>query len=115
MALLRGVNVGGHRRVPMANLRTGLTDAGLTDVATYLQSGNAVFSGGPDEEQVVVALVRSVVQDACGVRRRGRRAERCLWHGQGSGRSRLQVDAPGAVATARNWRTVMALARLAAG
>jgi len=45
VALLRGINVGGHRRVPMAELRTVLTDQlGLTDVASYIHSGNVVFS-----------------------------------------------------------------------
>ena len=42
-ALLRGVNVGGNNRVPMADLRVLLDDLGCADVTTYLQSGNAVF------------------------------------------------------------------------
>jgi uncharacterized protein (DUF1697 family) len=42
VALLRAVNVGGTR-LPMADLRTLLEGLGLTDVRTYLQSGNAVF------------------------------------------------------------------------
>jgi uncharacterized protein (DUF1697 family) len=42
--LLRGVNVGGHRRVPMAQLREMLTAAGFTDVQTLLQSGNAIVA-----------------------------------------------------------------------
>ena len=42
-ALLRGINVGGNNRVPMAELRVLLGDLGCTDVVTYLQSGNAVF------------------------------------------------------------------------
>ena len=37
------------------------------------------------------------------------------WYGAGAGRSRLALDAPGAVLTARNWRTVTALAALAGG
>ena len=44
VALLRGVNVGGHRRVPMAELRAALKGLGLQDIATYLASGNAVFT-----------------------------------------------------------------------
>lgn len=43
-ALLRGINVGGARKVPMARLRALLEDLGFTEVATYLQSGNAVFA-----------------------------------------------------------------------
>lgn len=42
-ALLKGVNVGGNRKIPMADLRDFLTTLGLTDVKTLLASGNAVF------------------------------------------------------------------------
>ena len=44
VALLRGINVGGKRPVPMADLRETFTAAGFGDVATYIQSGNVVFS-----------------------------------------------------------------------
>ncbi|MEU9299600.1 DUF1697 domain-containing protein [Streptomyces sp. NPDC048269] len=43
-ALLRGINVGGSKKVPMAELRSVLEGLGHGDVQTYLQSGNAVFS-----------------------------------------------------------------------
>jgi len=43
VVLLRGVNVGGHRKVPMAELRGLLSGLGCTEVRTYIQSGNAVF------------------------------------------------------------------------
>ena len=43
VALLRGVNVGKAKRVPMAELRALLAGLGYTDVATLLNSGNAVF------------------------------------------------------------------------
>jgi uncharacterized protein (DUF1697 family) len=43
VALLRGVNVGKAKRVPMAELRDLLTGLGYTGVATVLNSGNAVF------------------------------------------------------------------------
>ncbi|MFF4266332.1 DUF1697 domain-containing protein [Streptomyces virginiae] len=43
-ALLRGINVGGNKKVPMAELRSLLEGLGHGDVRTYLQSGNAVFS-----------------------------------------------------------------------
>ena len=41
--LLRGVNVGGHKRVPMADLRQLLEGLGYARVRTLLNSGNAVF------------------------------------------------------------------------
>lgn len=52
-ALLRGINVGGRRKVPMAELRELIAGLGWTGVRTHLQSGNAVFTvpsgqdGGP--------------------------------------------------------------------
>jgi uncharacterized protein (DUF1697 family) len=42
-ALLKGVNVGGNRKLPMADLRGFLTDLGYADVRTLLASGNAVL------------------------------------------------------------------------
>jgi uncharacterized protein (DUF1697 family) len=40
VVLLRGINVGRHRRVMMADLRAALAVAGYPDVETYVQSGN---------------------------------------------------------------------------
>ncbi|MFD8226403.1 DUF1697 domain-containing protein [Streptomyces massasporeus] len=62
-ALLRGINVGGSRKVPMADLRTLLADLGLDDVRTYLQSGQAVFaSGHGDEESLAGEIARAIEQ-----------------------------------------------------
>lgn len=51
VALLRGINVGGNKKIAMADLRQLLTGLGYTDVVTHLQSGNAVFTatGKPDK------------------------------------------------------------------
>jgi uncharacterized protein (DUF1697 family) len=46
VALLRGINVGGRNLVPMARLRTAFEEHGLTDVRTYIQSGNVLFGAG---------------------------------------------------------------------
>lgn len=43
VAFLRGINVGGHHKVPMADLRQLLTDLGYQQVRTLLNSGNVVF------------------------------------------------------------------------
>lgn len=50
VALLRGVNVGGGNKVPMAELRTLAASLGWQDVESYIASGNLVFSadGDPD-------------------------------------------------------------------
>lgn len=44
IALIRGINVGGHKKIKMADLRQLFTSLGLRDVRTVLQSGNAVFT-----------------------------------------------------------------------
>lgn len=46
--LLRGVNVGKHNRIAMADFRSLLADVGATDVRTLLQSGNAVVTAEPE-------------------------------------------------------------------
>jgi uncharacterized protein (DUF1697 family) len=46
VALLRGINVGGKHRVPMATLRELFVAAGATEVETYIQSGNVVYTAG---------------------------------------------------------------------
>ncbi|MEV7521087.1 DUF1697 domain-containing protein [Streptomyces sp. NPDC091371] len=56
-ALLRGINVGGKKKVPMAELRSVLEGLGHGDVQTYLQSGNAVFSSA---EKDPAALAREL-------------------------------------------------------
>ena len=71
VALLRGINVGGHNRVPMPELRALMTELGHTDVATYIQSGNAVFtSQGADTGQLADELEQAIagrLDVSCGV------------------------------------------------
>lgn len=58
IALLRGINVGKAKRVPMAELRNLLTELGYSDVATLLNSGNAVFraeKGAPAKHAAQIA------------------------------------------------------------
>ena len=63
VALLRGVNVGGRNRVPMADLRRLVAELGCRDVATYVQSGNVVFSAGDaDAGRLAQALERAIAE-----------------------------------------------------
>ncbi|MEV6738376.1 DUF1697 domain-containing protein [Streptomyces sp. NPDC051104] len=63
-ALLRGINVGGNRKLPMARLRELLTGLGHTGVATYLQSGNAVFTADHgDEDSLATELEEAIEKD----------------------------------------------------
>ncbi|AKZ58856.1 hypothetical protein SAM23877_5811 [Streptomyces ambofaciens ATCC 23877] len=60
-ALLRGINVGGAKKVPMAELRALLTSLGHDRVSTYLQSGQAVFaSDGGDAESLAAELSSAI-------------------------------------------------------
>ncbi|GGY16229.1 hypothetical protein GCM10010384_22860 [Streptomyces djakartensis] len=65
-ALLRGINVGGGRKVPMAELRTLLTGLGHGDVGTYLQSGQAVFSSAHGDEGSLAAEIARAVEEHFG-------------------------------------------------
>ena len=44
IALLRGINVGGHRKIKMVELKALFERLGLADVVTYIQSGNVIFT-----------------------------------------------------------------------
>ena len=68
VALLRGVNVGGNRKVPMARLRELCTQAGLCDVRSYIASGNLVFTAPHDSASEVEDLVAGVIADEHGFR-----------------------------------------------
>ena len=48
--LLRGINVGGHGKLPMADLRALLEDLGAGTARTHIQSGNAVVASAVDPE-----------------------------------------------------------------
>lgn len=43
IALIRGINVGGHKKILMADLKVLLESLGFEQVTTYIQSGNVVF------------------------------------------------------------------------
>ncbi|MEQ3554198.1 DUF1697 domain-containing protein [Pseudonocardia nematodicida] len=62
VALLRGINVGGSGKVPMAELRAALTARGFTGVATYIQSGNVVLTS-PDDPGAVAGTVAGVLRE----------------------------------------------------
>jgi len=63
IALLRGINVGGVK-YPMTELRAALDAAGASDVQTYIQSGNAVFTHPARSEAKVKAAVEAAIAEA---------------------------------------------------
>ncbi|ROQ38231.1 uncharacterized protein (DUF1697 family) [Frondihabitans sp. PhB188] len=66
VALLRGINVGTAKRVPMAELRAAVESLGGTDVKTLLNSGNVVYDtcaeAGPSAD-----AIRGAVRERTGV------------------------------------------------
>ncbi|MGH3696030.1 MAG: DUF1697 domain-containing protein [Pseudonocardiaceae bacterium] len=63
VALLRGINLGARNRIAMAELRAVVASLAHTDVATYIQSGNVVFtSTQTDTTAIATALERAIAQ-----------------------------------------------------
>lgn len=91
IALLRGINVGKANRVPMAELRALLSGLGYADVATLLNSGNAVFQapGGTP-----VAHAEAIARALAG---------------------QMQVEVPVIVVTAQELASIVAACPLGAG
>ena len=171
VALLRAVNLGARNKVPMAELRALLEDAGYEDVRTYIASGNILLDG-PNKRDAIGAAVERLIADAFGVtttailrkprdlakiaaahpfgkdssethvaflaarpaksavarlEEAGRGADQAVLAGtdlylrlprgvQGSRLSAARLESLlGVQVTMRNWRTVVALAELAAG
>lgn len=67
VALLRGINVGGRNRVAMAELRAVVTSLGHTKVATYIQSGNVVFTSGETDTMAMAAALERAIAETLGV------------------------------------------------
>lgn len=68
MALLRGVNVGMAKRVPMAAFRSLLEGLGYSGVATVLNSGNAVFRSSEPSEREHERRIAEALEAQVGVR-----------------------------------------------
>ncbi len=60
IALLRGINVGGRNKLPMAELRETCAALGWTGVRTYIQSGNIVFEASGRTAVLEEALEKAI-------------------------------------------------------
>ncbi|MEY9973007.1 uncharacterized protein (DUF1697 family) [Lysinibacillus sp. RC46] len=63
IALLRGINVGGHNKIIMAELRSSLEYLGLHNVKTYIQSGNILFESDETEELLQTKIHDKIKED----------------------------------------------------
>src|ERR1700733_1951404 len=60
VALLRGINVGGKNVLPMKDLSGMFSDAGCSNVRTYIQSGNVIFETPGDAAKVARAITARI-------------------------------------------------------
>jgi uncharacterized protein (DUF1697 family) len=67
VALLRGINVGGRNKVPMTDLREVVTSLGHTEVTTYIQSGNVLFSTADTDTAKLATALESAVAERFGI------------------------------------------------
>jgi uncharacterized protein (DUF1697 family) len=101
VALLRGINVGANKRVAMADLRQLLTGLGFTDVATLLQSGNAVFTTRSTKPETLARSITGAIDNELGLE------VGCLVRNGNELRAVIEANPLGAVAT--NGSKLMAL------
>jgi uncharacterized protein (DUF1697 family) len=67
LALLRGINVGGKNLIEMSTLEACLEATGLTDVATYIQSGNVVFTARESDRVLLASRIERALSKTFGV------------------------------------------------
>jgi len=68
VALLRGINVGGNKKVAMADLRSVVTELGHSEVSTYINSGNVLFTPPPGQDSAAMAReMTEAIADTLGV------------------------------------------------
>jgi len=67
LALLRAVNVGGKSKLPMAELRNALEDAGFERVRTYIQSGNILLDAPDGDRSALSQRISALILEQFGV------------------------------------------------
>jgi uncharacterized protein (DUF1697 family) len=68
IALFRAINVGGKNMLPMAKLKVGLESLKLTQVRTYIQSGNVVFQAASKSRSALAKKIMDMVEAEHGFR-----------------------------------------------
>ena len=63
LAFLRGINIMGKNKVPMAELKEGFAQLGFSDVKTYLNSGNVIFSSGENDIENLSKQITMMIKE----------------------------------------------------
>ena len=67
IAFLRGVNISGKNKVPMAELKNGFEEIGFSEVRTYLNSGNVIFSSDEGDMEGFINQIETMIKRQFGV------------------------------------------------
>ena len=63
IALLRGINISGKNKISMSELKTALIEKGFSEVSTYLNSGNIIFSDDEADTIVLTDKIKTLIQE----------------------------------------------------
>jgi len=66
IALLRAINVGGHRKIKMADLRKMFSSMGFENVITYIQSGNVIFDAADTDLDTLAQSIEQQIKSTFG-------------------------------------------------
>jgi uncharacterized protein (DUF1697 family) len=66
IALLRGINVSGQKKIIMADLRESLTSLNYSNIQTYIQSGNILFQSSESSTDKLAAEIKQHILDRFG-------------------------------------------------
>lgn len=66
VAMLRGINVGGHKKIKMDQLRFSFEQLGFEHVQTYIQSGNVVFKSAKASPAALCKKIEAKIVDDFG-------------------------------------------------
>ena len=66
VALLRGINISGKNKIPMAELKKEFEKLGFEEIKTYLNSGNVIFSSDKDDIEKLTKLIETAIKNQFG-------------------------------------------------
>lgn len=61
-ALLRGINISGKNKIPMSELKKGFAELNFTEVVTYLNSGNVIFSSSVEDKSMLLHKIEAMIK-----------------------------------------------------
>lgn len=66
VALLRGINVGGHHKIPMVELKQEFERIGFIQISTYINSGNVIFMSSLEDPKHIKSTIEERLEESFG-------------------------------------------------